>query len=211
MHANSLLRQSNHPLKPTAPIPLSSSLKCYAVPAYSEKGPTMSAPQSYKNHGRFDPPIHFFVFPVLLINFIVTITIAIHHWHHHRNLHLWWIVVAAALVVLATKSRINDLKVQDRIIRLEETLRLASLLPRQRLRPRPGARHQADHRPPLRLRRRTSRPRPQDHHPGPRTQSHQTKHRQLARRQPPRLATGKLPRNSHATLATTPHHSMRYK
>ena len=89
----------------------------------------MSAPQSYKNHGRFDPPMHFFVFPVLLINFIVTITIAIQHWHHHRNLHLWWIVVSAALVVLAMKSRINDLKVQDRIIRLEETLRLASLLP----------------------------------------------------------------------------------
>ena len=89
----------------------------------------MSAPQSFKNHGRLDPPMHFFVFPVLLINFIVTITIAIHHWHHHRGLHLWWIVVSAALVVLATKSRMNDLKVQDRIIRLEENLRLARLLP----------------------------------------------------------------------------------
>ena len=89
----------------------------------------MSAPQNFKNHGRFDPAIHFFVFPVLLINFIVTIVIAVHHWHHHRNLHLWWVVVAAALVVLATKSRINDLKNQDRIIRLEEKLRLATLLP----------------------------------------------------------------------------------
>jgi hypothetical protein len=88
----------------------------------------MPAPQSFKNHGRLDPSIHFFVFPVLLINFIVTITIAIQHWHHHRNLHLWWVVVAAALVVLATKSRMNDLKNQDRIIRLEERLRLASLL-----------------------------------------------------------------------------------
>ena len=89
----------------------------------------MPAPQSYKNHGRFDPPMHFFVIPVLLINFIVTITSAVHHWHHHRNLHLWWIVVSAALVVLATKCRVNDLKNQDRIIRLEEKLRLASLLP----------------------------------------------------------------------------------
>jgi Family of unknown function (DUF6526) len=88
----------------------------------------MPTPQNYKNHGRFDPPMHFFVFPVLLINFIVTIVIAIHHWHHHRNLHLWLVVVSAALVVLATKSRINDLKVQDRIIRLEENLRVASLL-----------------------------------------------------------------------------------
>jgi hypothetical protein len=89
----------------------------------------MSAPQSYKNHGRFDPPMHFFVMPVLIINFFITISIAVHHWSHHRNLHLWWIVVSAALVVLAMKSRINDLKVQDRIIRLEESLRLASLLP----------------------------------------------------------------------------------
>ena len=89
----------------------------------------MPTPQNYKNHGRFDPPMHFFVFPVLLINFIVTIVFAIHHWHHHRNLHLWLVVVSAALVVLATKCRVNDLKNQDRIIRLEEKLRLASLLP----------------------------------------------------------------------------------
>ncbi|HEY6374819.1 MAG TPA: DUF6526 family protein [Edaphobacter sp.] len=88
----------------------------------------MSAPQNFKNHGRFDPPMHFFVFPVLIINFIVMITIAVQHWHHHRNLHLWWIVVSTALLVLALKTRINDLKVQDRIIRLEENLRLASLL-----------------------------------------------------------------------------------
>lgn len=88
----------------------------------------MSAPQTYKNHGRIDPSYHFFVLPVLLINFCVTIYLAIHHWPHDRTLHLWWIVVSAALVVLATKSRINALKVQDRIILLEENLRLASLL-----------------------------------------------------------------------------------
>ncbi|HMH15898.1 MAG TPA: DUF6526 family protein [Edaphobacter sp.] len=88
----------------------------------------MPALQSYKNHGRMDPPIHFFVFPVLIINFFVTIFIAIQHWSHHRSLHLWWIVVSAALLILAFKTRVNDLKVQDRVIRLEETLRLASLL-----------------------------------------------------------------------------------
>jgi len=89
----------------------------------------MPAPQSFKNHGRSDPSMHFFVFPVLIINFFVSIYLTIHHWHEYRALHLWWIVVSAALLVLATKSRMNDLKVQDRIIRLEENLRLARLLP----------------------------------------------------------------------------------
>jgi hypothetical protein len=89
----------------------------------------MPAPQSFKNHGRNDPPMHFFVFPVLTINLIVAIYIAIRYWHHHLHHHLWWVVVSLALVVLAFKSRINDLKLQDRIIRLEERLRLAALLP----------------------------------------------------------------------------------
>jgi Family of unknown function (DUF6526) len=73
--------------------------------------------------------MHFFVFPVLLINFIVSIYLVIHHWPEDRCLHLWGVIVSAALVILALKSRINDLRVQDRIIRLEENLRLASLLP----------------------------------------------------------------------------------
>jgi Family of unknown function (DUF6526) len=88
----------------------------------------MPAPQSYQNHGRFDPPMHFFVFPVLALNFLLSIYLAIHHWPDHRFLYLWWIVVCAALFVLGMKSRVNDLKVQDRIIRLEENLRLATLL-----------------------------------------------------------------------------------
>jgi Family of unknown function (DUF6526) len=88
----------------------------------------MPAPQSFKNHGRNDPPIHLFVFPVLGLNFFISIYLTIHHWPVYRALHLWWIVVSAALLVLAFKTRINDLKVQDRIIRLEENLRLASLL-----------------------------------------------------------------------------------
>jgi Family of unknown function (DUF6526) len=93
----------------------------------------MPTPQSFKNHMRWDPPIHFFVFPVLILNFFFSIYIAIHHWPIHAHLLLWWIVVSAALVVLATKCRINDLKLQDRIIRLEEHLRLASILPADQL------------------------------------------------------------------------------
>ena len=93
----------------------------------------MAAPQSYKNHARSDPPMHFFVFPALLVNFGVAIWIAIHFSHQFPWLGHWSIVFALALLVLAFKCRINDLKVQDRLIRLEERLRLASLLPANEL------------------------------------------------------------------------------
>jgi len=88
----------------------------------------MAAPQSYSNHSRIDPPIHLFVFPVLIVNVIVAVWMTVKHWHHHHALHLWWVVVSLALLVLAVKGRINDLKLQDRIIRLEERLRMTSLL-----------------------------------------------------------------------------------
>jgi hypothetical protein len=88
----------------------------------------MSQPQTYKNHGRFHGWFHFFVAPILLINFIFTIVVFFHHLHFHPILHLWLVVIAFALVVLATLTRVYALKVQDRVIRLEETLRYQRLL-----------------------------------------------------------------------------------
>lgn len=89
----------------------------------------MPAPQSFSNHSRYDSPMHFFVFPVLIANVGVAIWIAIHFRHQFPWLGHWSIVVAIALLVLGFKSRINDLRLQDRLIRLEERLRLSSLLP----------------------------------------------------------------------------------
>ena len=89
----------------------------------------MATPQSYKNHTRFDPPMHFFVFPVMMINLGVAIYIAIHFRHEYPYLGHWSIIVSLALLTLAFKCRVNDLRLQDRIIRLEERLRLASLVP----------------------------------------------------------------------------------
>jgi hypothetical protein len=82
--------------------------------------------QTYANHRRWHPPFHFFVMPVLLINFIWSIVDCVMEpgWNQAR-----WIVVSAALVGLGFLARTNALKVQDRVIRLEEKVRYQQLLP----------------------------------------------------------------------------------
>lgn len=89
----------------------------------------MAAPQSFSNHARTDSPMHLFVFPAVIANLGVAVYIAIRFRHEHPWLGHWSIIVALALLVLAFKCRINDLKLQDRLIRLEERLRLEALLP----------------------------------------------------------------------------------
>lgn len=89
----------------------------------------MPESQSYRSHTRFDPPFHFVLLPVLLLNLIFSVYATIHHWPQHRELFLWWVVMSITLLLLALRSRGSALKAQDRIIRLEERLRLAALLP----------------------------------------------------------------------------------
>jgi hypothetical protein len=86
----------------------------------------MAEPQSFKNHAMFDPPFHFFLAPVGLILLILTIIEAVNHPSKMAYIH---IVVILWLIVLVFKTRIYSLKVQDRVIRLEERLRLAQVLP----------------------------------------------------------------------------------
>src|SRR6266403_1864309 len=51
----------------------------------------MPTPQTLKNHTRLDPPYHFFILPMLLLNLIFSIYVTIHRWPEHWALHLWWI------------------------------------------------------------------------------------------------------------------------
>ena len=85
----------------------------------------MSTPQNFSNHVRWQPIFHFFVAPVMAINFIVAV---VQFFMRPGLATAWWIVVSAALVVLAFLVRVNPLKTQDRIIRLEERLRFQQLL-----------------------------------------------------------------------------------
>jgi hypothetical protein len=88
----------------------------------------MPAPQNFQNHARWDPPFHFVLAPILLINFGLSIYYTIHQWPEHSRSHLWWIVMSVAVFLIAGKARSYALQTQDRVIRLEERLRFAALL-----------------------------------------------------------------------------------
>jgi hypothetical protein len=82
--------------------------------------------QSYKKHTRFLPLFHFFVIPVLLANLVLAI------WRLVQIPGLnaaWGVLFALALLGLGFLSRVQAVTVQDRVIRLEERLRLRQLLP----------------------------------------------------------------------------------
>jgi Family of unknown function (DUF6526) len=83
--------------------------------------------QNFANHTKVVPPFHLFVLPVMFINF---------GWSIYR-----WkvtgfsldgferVLLAAALLVGFISVRMIALKVQDRVIRLEEQLRYERVLP----------------------------------------------------------------------------------
>jgi hypothetical protein len=81
--------------------------------------------QNFANHRRWHPPFHFFVLPVMLINFVWSVVEFVRAPGRNSG---WWVVVSLALAMLTVFVRTNSLKVQDRIIRLEERLRYQQLL-----------------------------------------------------------------------------------
>jgi hypothetical protein len=82
-------------------------------------------PQTFANHTRWQPPIHYFVLPVTLINVFWTVIVFVKDPNRNSG---WAIVVSLALLTLVFFVRLNPLKAQDRIIRLEENLRYQKVL-----------------------------------------------------------------------------------
>ncbi len=82
--------------------------------------------QDLSNHTRFDPAFHFFAVPLMVLNVIACI---VHLVRHHDWFAAWGVVMSLVLLVVVFLVRIYPLKVQDRVIRLEERLRLGGLLP----------------------------------------------------------------------------------
>ena len=88
----------------------------------------MSETQSLKNHARFDPLYHFFIVAVYLLNLVYA------GFHLYRQPSLssgWYLVLSLVVIVPILKLRLYPLKVQDRVIRLEERLRLQALAPQE--------------------------------------------------------------------------------
>jgi len=91
--------------------------------------------QSFANHVKLVPTFHFFVLPALTLNLVQSIYRLVHTGFRWDALVA--VLTAAALLLLAFHARLFALRVQDRVIRLEERMRLERLLPED-LRPRIG-------------------------------------------------------------------------
>jgi Family of unknown function (DUF6526) len=83
--------------------------------------------QSYANHTKFFPLFHFFVLPILLGN----VGVRIYWWVKagFAPMQIFPVLVSLAIWLGFLSARIMALRVQDRVIRLEERQRLQRLLP----------------------------------------------------------------------------------
>ena len=82
--------------------------------------------QSFKSHTKWDPPFHFFLMPVMLATVIFSVK---HAWAYPNGITLWLALLSAGLIIWLVKTRTYALGVQNRLIRLEERLRMEKLLP----------------------------------------------------------------------------------
>ena len=89
----------------------------------------MPKPQSFESHTSRDPFYLFALAPLLLISLIASIRYTWKAWPADRPLYFGWILLTIILFLMAAKLRSYSLKVQDRVIRLEERLRLKRLAP----------------------------------------------------------------------------------
>ncbi len=81
--------------------------------------------QSYANHRRWSVLYHFVAQPLCLASLVMAIQAV----RRGSPLAWWAVITALALVVVSTAARVMALTVQNRLIRLEERLRLARVLP----------------------------------------------------------------------------------
>lgn len=81
----------------------------------------------------YNPLTHFILAPVFFASLIFAIYLTVFHRADNPVLYPWMIVLSAAFFLLNMQSRLYSLRVQDRVIRLEERLRLSTLLPREEL------------------------------------------------------------------------------
>ena len=89
-------------------------------------------PQTLQNHAKMVAPFHYVLLPILLINLLLSIYRSATAFSVETA---WSTSMAVALIMIALFARIFALQAQDRVIRLEERMRLQTLLPDE-LKPR---------------------------------------------------------------------------
>jgi hypothetical protein len=90
-------------------------------------------PQSLKKHARLDPPFHMILLTALVVNVVVSLDFAyelrklgLDHWLVYAE---WLVVLSIVVFIPVLRIRTYPIKLQDRVIRLEERLRLQALAP----------------------------------------------------------------------------------
>lgn len=85
------------------------------------------AEQSFASHSRYVPMYHYVALPILIINVFVVGVASFQN--DSGKMGIWNTLVAFALVLLAWQARAMPLAAQNRVIRLEERMRLRERLP----------------------------------------------------------------------------------
>lgn len=89
----------------------------------------MAEKQTYANHTRWYPLFHFVVMPLLALNFLShLVRLFLAAPESGRKILAFWTLLSFTLILLALTARLQALKAQDRVIRLEERLRYRELL-----------------------------------------------------------------------------------
>lgn len=86
----------------------------------------MEKTQTYQNHVRWYPLVHFVIVPLLILNFFWQIAML---WQAPSWDRAESVVMAVVLFLIIFAARTQALKAQDRLIRLEEQLRYHKVLP----------------------------------------------------------------------------------
>jgi Family of unknown function (DUF6526) len=82
--------------------------------------------QDFKHHARLHLPFHIIGFSLLVANLVA---FTVHMVRHPTRWHAWMLVLSIGVFVPFFIIRTYAVKVQDRVIRLEERLRLKELAP----------------------------------------------------------------------------------
>ena len=86
----------------------------------------MPEQQTYENHVRWYPLVHFFLFPLLILNFLYQ---AVRLYQEPSADRAVFTLLSFAFIGMVLAARTQALRAQDRVIRLEEKLRYKELVP----------------------------------------------------------------------------------